>query len=207
MSLVSWLFERRGERAPSAAGGISRGAITRRASAPGGVRGGQVAVETMRRRHVRAIQAIEHQVYPRPWTLGIFQTEIDGMAGGDRHYVVARADGRLVGYAGMLFTLDEAHITNIAVDPAAHRSGVGTRLMLELLGEARARGVRAVSLEVRVSNVAAQRLYEGFGFATAGIRPKYYENVEDAMIMWCHGVDDPEYAERMRDFWARLGQA
>ncbi len=203
MSIVSWLLDRRGERV-----GVARGPrrATVRPESAAGVLGARVGVETLRRRHVRAILAIEHRVYPRPWTIGIFTTEIDGMANGDRHYVVAVDGGRLVGYAGMLFTLDEAHITNIAVDPSLHRSGVGTRLMLELMGEGRRRTIRNVSLEVRVSNVAAQRMYEAFGFTTAGIRPKYYENVEDAKIMWCYEIGTDEYGARMRDLWQQLEQ-
>jgi [ribosomal protein S18]-alanine N-acetyltransferase len=203
VSIVSWLLERRGER-------VGPARVPRRVALKSPVStdalGARVAIETLRRRHVRAILAIEHQVYPRPWTIGIFTTEIEGMANGDRHYIVALADGRLVGYAGMLFTLDEAHITNIAVDPSLQRSGVGTRLLLELLAEGRRRHTRNISLEVRASNVAAQAMYEAFGFTTAGIRPKYYENVEDANIMWCYEIGTDEYGARMREFWHQLEQ-
>ena len=201
MSVVSWLLDRRGERI----GAIRRPAP--RAVGATGVLGARVTVETLRRRHVRAILAIEHQVYPRPWTIGIFTTEIEGMARGDRYYVVALDGMRVVGYAGMLFTLDEAHITNIAVDPSLHRSGVGKRLMLEVMGEARRRSIRNVSLEVRASNTAAQEMYEAFGFTTAGIRPKYYENVEDAKIMWCYEIETPEYGALMRGLWQHLEEA
>jgi ribosomal-protein-alanine N-acetyltransferase len=55
-----------------------------------------------------------------------------------------------------------------------------------------------MSLEVRVSNTAAQALYARFGFAPAGVRRKYYENVEDAIVMWCHELGSPEHAHRLR---------
>lgn len=166
-------------------------------SHPGGRPVGEVTFEPMRKKHIRAILVIEHQVYPRPWTLGIFHDELTGVESGERWYIVAKLDGELVGYAGMLFTLDEAHITNIAVDPSVHRLGIGTRLMRETVREAVRRESSAMSLEVRASNTAAQELYRKFGFASAGIRPKYYENVEDAMIMWNHEIATPGYLARV----------
>ena len=58
---------------------------------------------------------------------------------------------------------------------------------------------QALTLEVRMSNTPAQELYKRFGFAPAGVRKKYYENVEDAMVMWCHEVSSPEYGARLRE--------
>jgi ribosomal-protein-alanine N-acetyltransferase len=161
----------------------------------------------MRRRHLRQILAIESQVYPRPWTRGVFQSELDQAAAGRRHYVVARRGRRVVGYGGVMFTDErlsdgEAHVTNVAVDPTAWRSGVGRTLMLALVREARRRGCTSMSLEVRVTNEAAQALYRQFGFVPAGIRQRYYENTDDAIVMWCHDIDGDEYAERL----ARLEQ-
>lgn len=180
MSIVSRLLERR-EPEPS------RGLV----------------IEPMRRRHLKAVLVIEQQVYPRPWTIGVFQGELEGVRSGERHYLVARADGELVGYAGMLYALDEAHVTNIAVDPRRHRHGYGRRLLAELGWAAREHGSKHLSLEVRVSNSAAQELYRQFGFTPAGIRPKYYENVEDAIVMWRHDIDTPEFALELR----RLGSS
>jgi ribosomal protein S18 acetylase RimI-like enzyme len=80
---------------------------------------------------------------------------------------------------------DEAHVTNIAVDPDAHRRKVASRLLFALVTEARRRGATACTLEVRVANHAAQGLYHQFGFAPVGIRKNYYaETGEDALIMW-----------------------
>lgn len=155
-----------------------------------------VRIEPMRRRHVRSVLRIEDRVYPRPWSASVFHTEL-GYNDGSRCYLVARVDRHLVGYGGFLMAVDDAHITNIAVDPRWHRHKIATRLLLTLAREAQASGATHLTLEVRVSNVAAQALYRRFGFAPAGVRTKYYENVEDAIIMWAHDIDQPAYAERL----------
>jgi ribosomal-protein-alanine N-acetyltransferase len=162
-----------------------------------------VVITPMRRRHLRSVLRIENQVYPRPWTVGVFHGEL-GLRDGSRCYVVARAGGTLVGYAGLMIGVDEAHVTNIAVDPAWQRHKVGSRLLLTVAYRARAQGSRHLTLEVRVSNKPAQAMYARFGFVPAGIRAKYYENVEDAIVMWAHDIDSPAYAERLRGIEADL---
>ncbi len=163
--------------------------------------GGESAtlVEPMRRRDLPAIMAIENASYPKPWTLGVFQSEIEMSRRGERHYVVARRDQKLVGYAGVMFVVGDAHVTNIASSPGARRCGVATRLMAELAWEAIRRECQALTLEVRSSNVGAQALYRQFGFAPVGVRQKYYENTEDAIVMWCHDITEPPYRERLAE--------
>jgi ribosomal-protein-alanine N-acetyltransferase len=152
-----------------------------------------VHVQPMRRRHVRSIMRIEQQVYPRPWSSSLFMSELALQS--TRAYFVARIGRELVGYAGLMMTLDEAHVTTIAVEPRHHRAKIGTRLLLVLLREAVARGATAITLEVRMSNEAAQDLYRRFGFGPVGVRKNYYQEVnEDALVMWVHDVDQPEYA-------------
>ncbi len=151
-----------------------------------------VALAPMRRRDLRAVLRIEGQVYPRPWTLTLYMSELN--LRGSRHYAVARIGGRIVGYAGMLFTADEAHITTIAVDPSFHRRRIGTRLLLHQAQAALAHGARHLTLEVRASNVAAQELYRRFGFRAQGVRKNYYAEVnEDGIVMWVRDMDRPEY--------------
>jgi ribosomal-protein-alanine N-acetyltransferase len=84
--------------------------------------------------------------------------------------------------------------TNLAVNPTWHRRGVATELLLELAWEARARGFLALTLEVRHTNVAAQDLYRRFGFVPAGVRKKYYENTDDAIVMWCSDIQGDEFS-------------
>ncbi|MCU1362082.1 MAG: rimI [Ilumatobacteraceae bacterium] len=158
-----------------------------------------LVVEPMRRRDLGAIMAIEKVSYPKPWTAGVFESELEMARRGERYYVVARRDAALVGYAGLMFVVGDAHVTNIACAPRQHRTGVATRLLAELAWAAIDRDCQALTLEVRSSNVGAQALYRNFGFAPVGVRQKYYENVEDAIVMWCHDVTEAPYRQRLAE--------
>jgi [ribosomal protein S18]-alanine N-acetyltransferase len=155
-----------------------------------------VTLAPMRRRHVPAVLRIEEQVYPRPWSAGLFLSEL--AMGDERTYLVAVVDGRVVGYGGVMYVLPDAHVTTVAVDPALRRQAVGTRLLVALCRAAVTSGATALTLEVRTSNVAAQALYRRFGFAPAGIRRGYYEDTgEDAIVMWNHDIDGEQFATRL----------
>jgi ribosomal-protein-alanine N-acetyltransferase len=139
---------------------------------------------------------IETQVYPHPWSLPLFMSELNLRH--TRLYVGARAAGVVVGYCGIMIAGDEAHVTTIAVDPAWQRHKVGSRLLAFLLRSSIERGIRHMTLEVRVSNTAAQRMYRRFGFEPDGIRKNYYaETHEDALIMWVHDIDTDAYGARL----------
>jgi ribosomal-protein-alanine N-acetyltransferase len=151
-----------------------------------------VEITRMRRRHLRGVMAIERRVYPRPWSPNLFVSEMT--AGHGRAYLVALEGRQVVGYAGLISYGEEAHVTTIAVDPERQRRKVGTRLLHELLHHARALGAHAVSLEVRVTNWGAQRMYARFGFRPVGIRKGYYQETnEDAVVMWTDDIRTPEY--------------
>jgi [ribosomal protein S18]-alanine N-acetyltransferase len=151
-----------------------------------------IEITRMRRRHLRGIMAIERQVYPRPWSPSLFVSEMT--AGRTRSYLVAVEGRAVVGYGGLISYGDEAHVTTIAVDPERQRMKIGTRLMYELIGEANRMGAHAVSLEVRVTNWGAQRMYARFGFRPVGVRKGYYQETgEDAVIMWTDDIRTPEY--------------
>ena len=157
----------------------------------------ELSIAPLRRRDLAEIEPIEQASYPRPWTTAVFQSELDMARRGERHYVVARRERRLVGYAGLMFAVGDGHVTNIATDPAVRRSGVATRLLAELAWGAIERQCEALTLEVRASNTGAQELYRRFGFAPVGVRQKYYENTEDAIVMWCHDIAEPGYIDRL----------
>jgi [ribosomal protein S18]-alanine N-acetyltransferase len=166
---------------------------TRLMAAESDIRPLTVTVQPMRRRHVRSVLRIEQQVYPRPWSSSLFLSELALRS--TRAYFVARVGRELVGYAGLMMTLDEAHVTTIAVDPRRHRSKIGTRLMLVLAREAIARGANLLTLEVRMSNAAAKDMYRRFGLGPVGVRKNYYQEVnEDALVMSVHDIDQAEYA-------------
>jgi len=160
-----------------------------------------VQIGAMRRRHIPAVLRIEAKVYPRPWSAGLFLSELAQRS--SRAYLVARYKGKVVGYAGLMLLGDEAHVTNIAVDPEHHRNRIGTRLMLALIEEARAREARSVTLEVRRGNHGAQTMYRSFGFETVGLRRGYYvETGEDAFIMLAEGIWAHDYARRLDEIRA-----
>lgn len=157
---------------------------------------GAFTIAPMRRRHLRGVVAIEEESNHKPWSLGLFLGELKMPT--SRVYQVALDRHRVIGFCGLMFTGDEGHITNIAVHPEARRGGVATALMLTTMRAAAGRGVRQVTLEVRVTNSSAQELYRRFGFAPGGIRRNYYSEIgEDALIMWANDIDSGEYAQRM----------
>ena len=174
------------------------------ADTAGGPEGLEVRLGPMRRRHLRSVMRIESQSQPRPWTSRVFRSELDTPE--TRCYLVARVDGAVVGYAGLMVVLDEAHVTNIAVDPAWRRHGIAIRLLVTLARVAVERGAAHLTLEVRVGNVGAQELYRRFGFAPAGVRKNYYaESNEDALVMWAHDIATPDYAARLERLLAEAG--
>jgi ribosomal-protein-alanine N-acetyltransferase len=150
----------------------------------------------MRRRHLRGVMAIERQAYSRPWSPNLFVAEISEP--NHRHYLVAKMDREIAGYAGLICYGEEAHITNIAVDPMLQGHGIAHRLLYEQIVAADRMGGIAVSLEVRVTNWRAQRVYARFGFHPAGIRRNYYAELhEDAVIMWTDDIRTPSFRARL----------
>lgn len=134
---------------------------------------------------VDAIVEIEKLSFSTPWSRSALLGELRYPR--QAVYLVARVKGRIVGYVGMWTVANEGHITNIAVHPDYRGQGVGTRLLSFLIAVAESREIDALTLEVRLSNIRARRLYERMGFVASGIRTGYYsDNNEDAVIMWRH---------------------
>jgi ribosomal-protein-alanine N-acetyltransferase len=147
-----------------------------------------------------SILRIEQATYPTPWTEGIFRDEL---AAPGRVYLVAEENDEVVGYSGLMVVLPEAHVTSVTVDPQRRGSRIGTRLMLRICQEALAAGANSLTLEVRVSNRNAQALYQRFGMAPVGVRKRYYKD-EDALVMWVHDIDSPEYRQRLDEIGRSL---
>ncbi len=133
--------------------------------------------------HIDDLVVVENLSFKIPWSR---QSLIDEIVNNSTAmYYSALSDGRAIGYGGMWQVLDEGHITNIAVHPEFRKIGVGSMLLSELLKEAKLRGIRALTLEVRKSNEGAKSLYRKYGFEEGGLRKAYYaDNREDAIIMW-----------------------
>jgi len=150
-------------------------------------------IERMLTDDVPAVMAVDRLCFPTPWSENAYRSEMGNVSA---HYLVARLparagragaarEGRLVGFAGGWIVMDEAHITTIGVHPDYRRRGIGEQLFTALLEEARARGVRRATLEVRESNRGAQSLYAKYGFVPIARRRRYYSDTdEDAIVMW-----------------------
>ncbi len=142
-----------------------------------------ISIVKASREHIDDIVNVEKLSFKIPWSR---QSITDEFLNNEAAiYYCVLAGGKAVGYGGMWQVLDEGHITNIAVHPEFRQSGLGSALMETLLLEAERRGLKALTLEVRKSNLSAQALYRKYGFSDGGMRKRYYaDNNEDAIIMW-----------------------
>lgn len=131
---------------------------------------------------IEELVAMERRCFSDPWTRGMFRSELEIAEGTYARGAVV--GGTLVGYSFAVLIVDEAHLGNLAVDPGYRRRGIAQSLLGDLLTEARRRGVRRVTLEVRESNKIARNFYARNGFVDIAIRKSYYRNpVEDAIVM------------------------
>ena len=142
-----------------------------------------VTIEPMRLRDLPDILKIERLSFPTPWSRNAFLSEL--LENDRAYYLVAKIGDRAIGYVGVWLVVGEGHITNVAVHPDFRGLGVGRRLMLSIEQLAKERRTKRMTLEVRRSNLIAQRLYHQLGYVGAGYRRGYYrDNNEDALIMW-----------------------
>ncbi len=165
----------------------------------------RVSLESMRMEDIPRVLEIERESFRTPWPRDAYTHELqeNRLAA----YIVARAEGEIVGYAGMWVILDEAHVTTIAVDPAYRGQHVGERLLVGLIDAALSRDARWMTLEVRKSNATAQALYKKYGFREIGVRKGYYsDNREDAIVMWSGNLQDREYQHKLKDLRAALDE-
>jgi ribosomal-protein-alanine N-acetyltransferase len=155
-----------------------------------------VVIDRMTLDDLPQVEAIEHEAFTTPWPKDAYRSELTG--NGLAHYVVARCDERVVGFAGLWMMVDEAHITTFAVRRGWRRHGIGERLLIGMLDIALARQAKEATLEVRPSNFAARRLYEKYGFVLVGVRSRYYtDNNEDALIMTTPPLQARDMVERL----------
>ncbi len=143
----------------------------------------EITVRKMIEQDIDAVLEIEKEAFTTPWSKESFLAEIkENLLA---YYLVAEVDGVVVGYGGIWLILDEGHITNIAVKEGYKGNHIGSHILEGLICYCLKTGIDNMTLEVRASNIIAQRLYKKYGFISAGIRPHYYsDNDEDAIIMW-----------------------
>ncbi len=122
------------------------------------------------------------ELFTQPWSVKSFAALVQDP---NSLFLVAEEDGCVVGGCGLTHILEEGDIHNVMVAAAYQGKGIATRMLTKLLEAGTQQGIREFTLEVRVSNAAAIRVYEKLGFVSEGVRPGFYEKpVEDAMIMW-----------------------
>lgn len=141
----------------------------------------QVIFRKMTVDDIDAVAEIEFNSFKLPWTLEDFWYETLRK---DAESIVAEIDGKVVAYACVWISFEEADLANIAVEKNFRRQGIGKKLLAEIIRRLQLRGINGLTLEVRVSNIAAIKLYEKFGLKGVGVRKGYYEDGEDALIMW-----------------------
>ena len=142
---------------------------------------GRVQFRPMSTADLDEVMAIERTAFPFPWSAGFFRQELQVACA---RSILAEADGKIIGYVLFWLLPGAVDIHNIAVHADFRRKGIARLLLRKVLDDAERQAIARVMLEVRRSNVPAQRLYEAMGFATTGIRKGYYsDNGEDALAM------------------------
>lgn len=144
---------------------------------------GDESIRSMRIEDLKTVLAIELVSFSTPWSIQAFTEELRD--NDYARYFCLVAAGQVIGYMGLWYILEEGHITNIALSPENRGKGLGEFFIRSVMQDMRSTGMERMTLEVRVSNLAARNLYERLGFVTAGVRKGYYaDNHEDALIMW-----------------------
>lgn len=148
----------------------------------------EIKILPMQRDQVDEVLKIEEQAYgEHHWSKDSFYGELSNELA--HYYCAIDSENNLAGYAGCWQIIDEAHITTIAVKPELKRKKIGEALLVKILEDCYKNEIKYVTLEVRVSNLPAIKLYEKYGFKSLGSRKGYYQNNnEDALIMWTENI-------------------
>jgi len=147
----------------------------------------EIEIDYMKESDIYQMAEIERLTFKSPWSENAFLDELN-VNNDTAVYVVIRCDDKVIAYGGMWCILDEAYVTNIAVHPDFRGQGLGRKVTSSMLKVAALRGVEKMTLEVRVSNDVAINLYSSLGFKNLGRRPNFYEDCEDAYIMWNYDI-------------------
>lgn len=160
-------------------------------------RGREIRIRKMEPADIPSVASLEMDIFSEPWSETGFA---DALAQRENLFLTAfRPDGGVIGYCGLYTAGDEGEITQVAVAENCRRQGTAAALLAELLGRARACGIKQIFLEVRISNEAAIRLYETHGFETCGVRRGFYRRpTEDALLMRCAVCTQEDRNEKRR---------
>lgn len=161
-------------------------------------------VRMMREEDIPQVTDIDHESFPSQWPPVNYERELNSWLA---HYIIACEESDelpplgeeyILGFAGLWMMADEAHITSIAVRKSYRRQGIGELLLISMIGMARELNAHSFTLEVRVSNTAAQNLYSKYGFTQVGLRRGYYtEDKEDAVLMSTESLSSTSFQSRL----------
>jgi len=162
-------------------------------------------IRRMCREDVDQVTEIDREAFPTMWPPANYERELKVSLA---HYITACVDGKVterageqkvVGFAGLWMMADEAHITNIAVRHSYQRQGIGEHLLIAMINLAIEQDAHILTLEVRASNTAAQKLYHKYGFTQIDIRRSYYtDNREDALVMTIGNIAGAVFQRQLR---------
>jgi len=147
------------------------------------------SIREMTENDINDVMEVDSASFSAPWTKEIFEQEIN--QNNYAHYFVVEEDKRkIIGYVGLWIVKDDAQITNIALLPTYRGYKIGEKLFGFAVQYAIQKGAVRLSLEVRVSNIIAQKMYRKFGLVSGGVRKNYYpDNGEDALVMWVNLIE------------------
>jgi len=164
-----------------------------------------IAIRPFRLEDLDAVMEIESLAFgSNHWSRQVFINELNNAAG--IYFVAVNSSSKKVlGYSGFWLIGQEAHITTLAVHPDYYRRYVGERLLVNNILHAKSLGARWLTLEVRASNEAAQKLYFKYGFKSLGARPYYYlDNSESALILWSEDIETQQFKQLLEQRTAAL---
>ena len=140
----------------------------------------EIEIKKMTKGHLEQIKDILYEQFDEFWNENVLNTELENPLS---EYIVAICDNKVVGYAGLWRSIDEGHITNIVTKKDKRGNNIGTKMLEEIIALARKKELQSVTLEVNEHNEIAISLYKKYNFQEVGKRKKYYNNVDDAIIM------------------------
>lgn len=140
-------------------------------------------IRAMRLEDLEQVEALEQRCFDDPWTLDSLRYELEGNPFSTPYVLIDDQEQKIIGYAHLWITFEQAQLANIAIDPLYRKQNKGSVLLKHLIEVARAQECETMTLEVRTSNQAAIALYEKFGFSPINVIKRYYSNGEDAILM------------------------
>ncbi len=156
-----------------------------------------LSIAPMQSEHIQTVSSLEKLCFGPHWALTQFDRELDNPR---CSYFVALEGEQVLAYLGYWKILEEAHITSVGVHPAQRKRRIAQHLMCYMIDDCIQHEIQWITLEVKASNVSAQKLYEKFGFAVMGRRKNYYQaEKEDALIMWTEDISEATYQDKLQE--------